>query len=646
MYAAKRYPKSRSLDPLPTWQRMSTLTLGLVSIVLSSGCAAPLQAGPGGSANPPQATPDAIFRVYEQHWTLAADGSSVYHEKTHVQLNSDRVFGEFGDARIFYNKDTDKVEVLVARTKMVDGRYVDLADYSTVEVAPDDTAGWPAFGNLTQMVQVMGGIEPGCIVEREYKVITKAGVRPYLEGDVRIDADYPVVSRIVSVTLPNGVELAPVVTGLAENQYTYSFEQGSDGRMIHRWEFAGLEAQPGEAQSLPWRVRGVRLAFTTAAGVEAWVKQKLAEIDRAASENPLASQLAREWTKDAGTPSEQLKVLREKFAETFNFANFNVAWQPAAPRPAAEVLSGCYGLPAESAAAFLALARAVGLAMRPALLVDDDAWDDKAPQAAMVSEYVLLFDAPDGLEIWHPRHGRIQRDARWSGYSVIFFTADKLSYLALPPWKNPDDSKCWVTGSVTISPERKYSGKVTVRTSGLFVSPRQMQTNSDQKRMIGRIVGSVLPKVKVKDFTLKTLTNDSFEAEAAVESDGELEKAHELILMTLAHASPALNDASIPTGYTRRLGPARLTGPFDEKIELSVEWPDKWQVAAVPTALAEVKGDWGFVVQSVTPSERGLQLQRRLRVNQRDLAPEFVDVLRKQLIELRTPYAHTILWKP
>ena len=102
------------------------------------------------------------------------------------------LYRALGDPRIAYNADNQKVEVLEARTRLPNGKFVDLADYSTVEVAPDASGGWPAFGGLHQRVMVMGGIEAGCVLETEYTIMTKAGARPYLAADLRIDRRYPV----------------------------------------------------------------------------------------------------------------------------------------------------------------------------------------------------------------------------------------------------------------------------------------------------------------------------------------------------------------------------------------------------------------------------------------------------------------------
>ncbi|HMQ16450.1 MAG TPA: hypothetical protein PKC49_10785, partial [Phycisphaerae bacterium] len=84
--------------------------------------------------------PDAVIELWEQHWTLNGDGSTAYHEKKHVRLNSDRAYRHFADPRITFNRDTDEVEVVVAGTKPPAGGNIDVPDYSRNEVSPGATA--------------------------------------------------------------------------------------------------------------------------------------------------------------------------------------------------------------------------------------------------------------------------------------------------------------------------------------------------------------------------------------------------------------------------------------------------------------------------------------------------------------------------
>jgi transglutaminase-like putative cysteine protease len=536
--------------------------------------------------------------------------------------------------------------VLLARTRMADGTYVKLADYSTVEVAPDASAGWPAFGGITERVMVMGGIEPGCVLETEYQITTKPGARPYLAADLQINNHYPVHARSITVTVPPGQELSPFVSGLPEDAYVYTFQQSPDGSATHRWDFAGLDGQPNEPQALPWQENGVRLAFTTAPDADTWVKQRLATVDAAASEAPLLSKLAQDWTKDENTDADKLSALQRKLAGSFNFVDFDVTWQPATPRPASEVINSSYGLPAESAAVLLALARAAGVPVQPALLVADQVWDDKAAQAAMISAYVVTYPGPDGLEIWHPHDGRIRRDDHWAGYMLLGFEASNLVRTRLPAWTSADDSHCTITGSITIKEDGKYTGKLSIKTAGLFVSPNELETADGQKNRVRGIVDHLLPGAKVADFTLKSLTDNAFEAEAAIESPEPLDKLHDCYELALAETPPALADVPVPLAYSRRLTFARLRGPFDDRIDLIVNWPEDWTVEAIPGGVEQVGGQWGNVVQTVSPTDTGLRLQRHIRITKRDLSPTDVVALRKPLNELRSDYARTLLLSP
>lgn len=590
--------------------------------------------------------PDAVYELWEQDWTLKADGSIVYHENKHLRLNSDRVFRAFGDPRFAYNADNQKLEILTARTRLPNGKYVELADYSSVEVAPDAAGGWPAFGALRQRVLVMGGIEPGCVLENEFRITTKAGARPYLAADLHIDNHYPVRSRTITVTVPRGKELSPVIAGLAEDDYVYSFDQRSDGSTTHRWVFAALPGQPNEPQALPWRERGVRLAFTTAPNGDAWVRERLATIDAAANESPILSKLAQDWTADQLTASDKLGAIQSKLADTFNFVNFDVDWRPAKPRNASDVIHHNYGLPTESAAVLLSLARAAGVAARPALLVADGVWNDLAPQASMVAEYVLALDGPAGTEIWHPRHGRIQRSKRWSGYTLISAAADQVSRVALPAWENADDSRCVITGALDLDDDGALTGKLSIRTTGLFVSPGSLETRDGQRSRVESIIAKVLPDASLDEFTLKALTADTFEVEATVESDGALDQLHGCYELAIAGATPASSEVPLPTVHSRRTTSALLTGAFDERIDLTVNWPESFRAVATPKAIAELTGPWGLFRQGIERTDNGVRLTRCYRILRPRLTPAELLALRQPLNACRSSGAHTLVMRP
>ena len=589
--------------------------------------------------------PDAVYELWEQEWTLKADGSVVYHEKKHVRLNSDRTFRAFGDPRITYDTATDKLEVLEARTRRADGSYVKLPDYAAVEVAPDAAGGWPAFASLRQRVLVMPAIEPGCVLEIEYRITSRPGSHRDIAADLRIDDRYPVRARTITVTVPRGRALSPIVSGLSDDDYLYSFEQRTDGSSTHRWIFANLPGAEHEPQMLPWPARGVRLAFTTAGDEASWVRGRLGAIDAAADESPLVTNLAAEWTKDCMTDAEKLAALHKHLADTFNFVTFDVTWRPTLPRKASVALGDCYGLPAEAAAALLALSRAAGVAARPALLVDDERWDSRVAQPALVAAYVLLVQGDDGPQLWHARHGRIGRDRHWAGHTAIYVEGDKLARLALPAWTDADESRCHIAGQVDLGADRRYTGKLAVRSSGLFAPPTELDDQPAQRRRLEALVGRLMPGAKVEDFTVRRLGGGVFEAELRI-AGGPLDETAGLVTFTLGQTDPALGDVSIPHTRSVRHAPARLVGAFDERIDLTVSWPDGWKAAARPGALERVEGAWGQVEQTVRTAAHKAIITRVLRINQRDLPAAAVGALRAPLNELRSDHARTLLLEP
>lgn len=610
---------------------------------------------------PPAAVPDAVIELWEQTWTLNANGSSVYHDKRHVQLNSDRAYGEFGDPRITYDADTEKLEIITARTRLPNGKYVELPEYGHVVVGPDASAGWPAFTGLRQYLLVMSGIEPGCVVEVEYQITSQPGRRPFLAADLRIDDRFPIKERTVTVSVPAGVQVRALLTGLPEDK------GGSNGRP-NSWTFRDLPASPDEPQAPRWQERCPRLMFTTADLASNWLKGRHAQLDAAADKSELIARLAQEWTKDHGSASDKLRALQEKLAAQFNFVEFPVDWRPARIRPASEVLLSNYGLPEEAAAVLLALARAAELPVMPGMLVHDAVWNADVPQDGMVAAYVVLLvagpagdvvahdagsgahavtmDSGDPPEIWDPRRGRIVHDGAWAGYTLLPVPDVLMPRVKLAPWLTSDESRLQATGKLTLSDDGNFAGTLTLRATGLFVNSEGLRSSDAQKGRLSAVLAHLVPDAKVESVTVKTLTVGEFEATAQVKSSKPLTKANERYLVRLAQDGPLLADVPLPLGPSRRRLPVHVAGPCIGHLQLTLEWPEKWQVEAAPAELAQVAGDWGALEQSVSRDGHSLTLVQRIQIAQGELPAADFLALRAPLNELRSEYTRTLVLKP
>lgn len=618
--------------------RLETLAATLLAVCV--GCATPLQAGPSPHADAP---PDAVIEVWEQHWTLNQDGSTEYHNKQHVRLNNDRSYDEFADPRITYNVDTDELQIINARVKRADGTYRELQDYSHVFVSPDESAGWPAFAAIRQHLVVLGGIEPGCLAELEFRIRSKPGTRPYVAADLRLTSHYPILKRVVSVATPTDVEVTYKTSGPAKDAEPQI--DARDGMRTLRWQFEHLPAVPHESASPPWQTGCPRLSFSSAGDAEAWFKKVLAQIEDAADESELISKAVEDWIEDQREPSDKLRALQEKLAGTFNFVDFPVAWRPARPRPASEVFDTSYGLPREAAAVLLALARAADLPAAPGVLCANHEFVHEAPQCGMVANYVVVLDGPQP-EIWDAHHGRIVRDAHWAGYNLMWYRGGELQHTALPAWTAANDSRCDLHGKVTLKDDGTYDGELTLRTSGLFVSVEQLSSNGSQKGRIERMLDHVLPGARVESFSIERLSDHEFVASAKIKSGEALEKQAECYELAFAGSGPFSTEIDLPLSNGHRKNAVWLAGPFDQQVQFEVEWPEKWTIEAVPGSVERVEGKWGAVVQQVATDDHSLTLRRHTRVNQRSLPADEFLVLRAPLNEMHSDYARLLMLKP
>lgn len=638
-----------SVSQKATRQRGNEATRFL-TILFAGLLVAPLQA---------ETPPDAVIELWEQHWTLNADGSIVYHSKQHVRLNSDRTYDEFVDPRITYNIDTDELEIINARVKRADGTYRELPDYSHVKVSPNASAGWPAFAGIRQHLIVMSGIEPGCVVELEYKITSKPGTKPCLSGDIRLDHHYPVLERKVGIQTPHDVKAQIVFTGMSESQLKANITGKAEAELelqvfglklmhtgFHSWLFTDLPGSPNEPRSEPWQVRCPRFTFSTAGTAEVWLRNTLDRLDAAADDSALIAKLAGEWTKDQFQPADKLRAIQEKLAASFNFVEFDPTWRPAKLRPASETLCGNYGMPKEAAAVFLSLARAAGIPARLGIMTNDDVWMDDVPQRSSVAAYVLLLDSGGTAEIWDAHRGRIMRDDHWANHTLLSINDGKFQRTPLPAWTDAGESRCNIGGTITLAEDGTFTGSMSLRTTGLFVSPESLRSSDAQKSRVNALIHRVLPDAEVESFNVTMLGGGEFAVEAQIKSSEAEKKVGESYWLTLARNGPFMANVSLPLAYSTRTNPVRLTGAFDERIELTIEWPEDWNVEARPRNLESVTGDWGEVEQQVTLDGNRLTVARHTRVTKRQLSADSFLELREPLNTLRTEAARTVVLMP
>lgn len=618
--------------------RRSILALGIVLLAAQAGWADEKQ-------------PDAVILKWEETYAWSGDGAWTYREAKQVRLNDERAYRGFADPRIAFDAATDTVTIHTAQVRLPDGTVLTLPEYADTVVTPWAGSGWPALGSLRDRVLVMPGIEPGCVVELDYSVAHQpaapsdgqvANTWRGMAAVVEMTDRYPVKEHVVRV---EGKDLQ-----FASQLYTGDQNAGAppptaalDGAQAVTMR--DLSAVPAEAAAPS---EAVRLAFAVYPEDGAnWLAARLEQVAQAAVVDEAVRTQARVWTREALTDDDKLAALQHKLAETVSFVELPANRQPAALRPAPTVLASSYATSPEAAALLTALAKAVDIEVQPAVVRDGAITAASLVQEALINDYVVAIapPAPTAMPLaWSPSRGRVLRDARWAGHWLSWNNGAALAGVPIPEWTSADESPLRIALDVTLDPGGKYSGSIRVIAGGMFAARARLDDRDGQRRRIEALLRSVLPSAKLTDFTITTLTATRVEATGTIAAREALPE-HEGVRLLAIGAGPAERDLTLPLALLDRTQPVRLTGPFDERVELTVHWSDGMAIDAWP-ADVKLEHEFARVSQDVQRSTNELTLRRTTALLQRDWPLNEWRAVADTLNALRTPAASTIVLAP
>jgi len=549
---------------------------------------------------------DAIILRWEQHWTLEKDGKVRRRDHKWLKLLNSRPIRSVADPRLDYRVGEDELIIHTAQTILPNGKVLPVPDYSFNKVGPDDVAGWPAYNGWEQTVVSFSGIEHNCILELDYEVVTRPGVFPWMEGDLRLNQNYPTVDRVVSVTVPAGTGLKHKIDNLSPAPSLAAGSTGN-GATTYRWSFSNLAGAAGEPQSLPWRSRCGRLRFTTCASTDELVGAFAKRVDKAARSDAAIKKFAQAAVEQETDPRERVRKVAKKLHGSFNFINSPKTFRSLDCRNAADVLRCNYGSPLEAAALLTAALRSLGMDATVQVAVDADSWDDKVPTRSDFAGLVAAVNLPGGPVHVHPRHGVLKNPGHWGRHWLLSHDkGGKLcrTYVAARGEKAP--SEIQITGKIIVDDKGEATGDLSIRLTGGFYDPRELETGAKQEALIKKIVGRVLSDCKVTDHSIATLSDDLLKATAKVASKSELVSFDKRHLLQFGERPAFLSDFPIPLGRSGRKTDVHTAGRFIENVDLTVELPEGWGVAILPASLPLVVGPWGSAEQTVKVDGRNI----------------------------------------
>ena len=629
-------------DNGPGWAYRAAVGAVLALLAGGSGChatpgAAPTPEGaeaPGPAVETAQfPEADAVILRWEQDWVLEQDGTVRHREHKWTKLVNRRPIRRLADPRIDHCVGEDELTIHTARTILPDGTTLPVPDYAINLAGPDDVAGWPAYVDWVQTVVSFPGIEAGVVLELDYEIVTKPGVLPWLEADLKLDDDDPIVERVVSVTVP-------------ENTLRFDCPADTDppvqssngGVTTSVWTFTNRPGVPAEPQSPSWRERCGWLRFTTCPGAETWVETILTRVEQAARPDDAIRTFAEAVAENEVDPAQRVRKIAKKLQDSFNFVDSPMTRRSLTCRPAADVFRCNYGGLLDSAALCAAAMRALGVDVSVHAAVDGDpwAWNEKVPTASVLAGVVVVAQTPAGPVHIHPQHGVFPNPGSWGRHWLLSLTEAgglRSTYVEARGEKKP--SELHVTGKVTIGAEGQADGELRIRLTGAFYDPAKLETSGSQEKLVQRLAGRILTGFDVKSHSIATLSDETLRATAAVASKKPLKKVGARHLLRLGDGPAFLADFPMPLDRSYRQTDVRLAGRLRQEIDLTVELPDGWTAPIVPASLPSVEGDWGTVGQTVQVEGSAVRVRQSITVSQDLISHEAFAGLRQALNALR-----------
>ncbi len=194
--------------------KKTILSLALLGFILHGGLGQEKIEEIVKSAPPRGKYPDSSAVVVRSSQTFALDQQGRRVEEYFRVLEIFNLTGreKFSDFRIPYDKNEERLEVLLAKTYRGDGSAVDVEEKAVNDVTPPELAEADMYANILHRVLSFPAVDPGSVLVVEYKKEKeKAG---NIEGVVLFQHDEPMVKKVMRIVIPQNKVLKSRIIGL------------------------------------------------------------------------------------------------------------------------------------------------------------------------------------------------------------------------------------------------------------------------------------------------------------------------------------------------------------------------------------------------------------------------------------------------
>ncbi|OGD20555.1 MAG: hypothetical protein A2W03_07825 [Candidatus Aminicenantes bacterium RBG_16_63_16] len=561
---------------------------------------------------------------------------------THEYFRALEVFNltgreKFSDFRIPFDRNNEKVEVVLAKTIKGDGTVIDVEPKAINDVTPPELAEADLYANVLHRVLSFSAVDPGAMLAVHYKKSDeKAG---QVEGVVLLQFDEPIVRKDLKIVIPGDRTLRRKVRGLAAG---FSEEAGEEGRKTYHLQAADSPQIKPEEYMPPLQEIASRAVFSTYPDWRAASGGFAGSFTAASDPGPDIVELAGNLTKGAATELDRIKAVFFFVARDIRSVRFAFGEGGYDVHPASTVLKNRYGDWKDKGALLVALLKAAGLTAHPVLvnarsvppeedvptLKQFDALLVAVPRAGNGGRLFLNPFADDSL-FGYFRDGRGSR-----GLLVRPDGAEFVDVRCLPEAESVES--CEISAELDSSGAVK--GKISAALSGIFDLRGRQELKDMTARERDNFFAESVNRLCEDGRAMKNELSDAADLAKPLRISQEFSGRNygifqgAIMLVPVPPVPYGFADLPSAPSLAKRRYPFRLTAESEIHSTVSFKIPPGFKPLYLPEGFSHAKdfGEFSFAA-SYDPEKSTVTIKKTLAFKKREIPLEQYDDFKKIL---------------
>jgi hypothetical protein len=578
----------------------------------------------------------AVVVQAAQTFTLDRSGNRVEEYFRLIEIFTLTGREKFSDFRIPFNKNEERVDVLLARTYKGDGTAVDVEPKAINDVTPPALADADMYANVIHRVLSFPAVDPGSVLAVQFKKEKqKAG---NIEGVVFFQYDEPLVKKDLRIIIPGNKVLKHKIIGLKSELK----EEIDEGRKVYSMEAADSPQIKPEEWMPPVSELAGRVVFSTYADWPDACREFRQSFYGAAVPSAEIRRFTDGVIRGASNDLERVRKIFLFVAREIRSVRFDFGEGGFEVNPAETVLKNRYGDWKDKSGLLAAMLRAAGIASYPVLVhsraipPQEDVPTLKQFDAVLVAipgraggETLFLDPFADDSLFGYFQEGRGSR-----GLAVKPDGVEFLPVRCLPEAESILRND--ITGEIDTTGALK--GKISSDLSGLFDRRARQQLKDMTAKELDVFYAESINKVceggkaltnelsDPKDLTQKVRISQEFSGQDFGLFQGPI------MLVYVPQVPYAFAEFPSMPSLAKRLYPFRLMGEAEVHSTVRLEIPADFKPLYLPEGFAYQKdfGDFSFSA-AYDPAQSSVVIKKTLVFKKKEISLEQYDEFKRIL---------------